>query len=116
MNMKTCIAIMLGLLAVGCSQQPSVKGETSALTQAQAKKLATSIRDRWLIDNPRQPPDDRATFEDFVSAKQTTSGWHVVFSSSRNADQPEGQQTVLLHIYLDSSGKLERIEEAGEIS
>ena len=84
------------------------KAKQSGLSQVQAKKLASVFRDRWLKENQRCTTETSDTFENFVSARQTSSGWHVVFGSSR-VSQPEGIQYGQLHIYMDSKGKLEKV-------
>jgi hypothetical protein len=112
--MKICIVIMIVSVAVGCSQQsgtrtqPPGKAEQSELSQVEVKKLAAAFRDQWLKENQRDTTLTSETFEAFVSARQTSSGWHVVFGSSR-VSQPEGIQYGQLHIYMDSKGKLEKV-------
>jgi hypothetical protein len=112
MNMKICIGIMLVAVAVGCSQQSGTqtpdKAKPSELSQVEVQNLAAAFRDQWLKENQRDTTEASETFENFVSARQTSSGWHVVFGSSR-VSQPEGIQYGQLHIYMDSKGKLEKV-------
>jgi hypothetical protein len=82
----------------------------SRLLEAEVRQLALKYRQQWLEKN--QPEEAALLVQGrIVSAEPSHNGWHVVFET-RTGDHPstpEGLHIYYLHIYLKTSGELDRV-------
>lgn len=88
----------------------------SGLSPSDIRRLATGYRDEWL--SKTRPEDGRWLAESvIVSLERLQTGWHVVFETKtgNSPTTPEGLHIYYLHVYLDTSGKLERVVRGPDV-
>jgi hypothetical protein len=79
-------------------------------SDAQLRQLATKYRDEWLAEN--KPEDATALAAGVIqTVEKTPQGWHITFVtlSERKPGIAAGFHDRFLHIYINSSGKLDRV-------
>lgn len=89
---------------------------SSGLSLSDIRIWATRYRNEWL--SKTSPEDEHWLSEGIiVSVERLSPGWHVVFETKTGdfPATPEGLHIYYLHVYLDSSGKLERIVRGPDI-
>ena len=103
----TLAAILLPVLTGIAMQVAEVKATEEELSESQVRELAQTYKAKWVKDNPSESEVIGPAI--IQSVERTPSGWHVVFEHVTDRGQPEGEAHRYLHIYINSSGKLERV-------
>jgi len=113
------ISVAAIVLLTGCSRQAPTASSTSGppafsgLTQDQVRRLAMDVKDAWLKQNPDETEQiGQATIKQI---ERTDTGWHVLFEQVRFPGQPEGESHHFLHMYLDSSGRVEKVVRGPDV-
>ncbi len=86
------------------------------ISEERVRELAAQYRDQWLAKNASS---DSAQLARGViqSVEKVESGWHVVFAT-RTGGGPgaeEGLHVYFLHLYLTSSGELDRVVRGPDV-
>lgn len=106
------LSLPFALGAASCERvkpEPAVISE-HRISEERVRELATQYRDQWL---PRNASEDSAHLARGViqSVEKVETGWHVVFTT-RTGGGPgaeEGLHVYFLHLYLTSSGELDKV-------
>jgi hypothetical protein len=100
----------------GPANKPGGPADGGSISDAEIRKLATQYRDDWL-SNTQPESADILRMGVIQSVERTGDGWHVEFVTRTGHDEPEGMADYFVHVYIDRTGKLQKIKRGpGAIS
>jgi hypothetical protein len=84
-----------------------VSGCARNLTDAEARRLATTYRDEWLTLNGFDSNSVWASTT-IVQVQHSRDGWSVIFNA-RTGTQPEGMHFYSIEVLITPKGKLKKV-------
>jgi len=120
MTKVTSIVLYIVFFILGCSQENQRIGdsvcqqtEPAGLEQDKVSDIANKFKQKWIVEHPADVEQiGNAAIREIT---RTETGWHIVFEQVTFPGQPEGESHHFLHVYIDSTGHLEKIVRGPDV-